>query len=200
MQTLAGAEDALYQHWEVPGKPLTVYLSRAVTGAILLAGARGLIPRRRAEVGGILLGTVTVAENVTVRVEACVELPCDHLFGPSYCLSESEKEPLRHSLAEYSPAAGPQIYAVGFYRTHTRRGLQLDADDLQLAELFPERADLVLLVKPRLLRASRAAFFCWGDAESRPETAAIEFSVPRHGSQDGRAMGRIGGFGEPLPA
>ncbi len=184
MQTLAGAEDALYLHWEVPGKPMAVYLSRAVTRAILLGGRRGLMPRRPPEVGGILLGTVTVAETVTIRIEARVELPCAHLFGPSYTLSEDEKETLRHTLAQYGPGAAGEMCAVGFYRTHTRRGLTLDSDDLQLAEFFPEGADLVLLIKRRMLRPGRAAFFFWDDAQTEPGVPAIEFSVPRRGSPD----------------
>ncbi len=184
MQTLAGAEDALYQHWEVPGKPMAVYLSRAVSGAILLEGRRGLMPRRRPEVGGILLGRVTVEETVTIRIEACIGIPCEHLFGPSYALSETEKQALRHAVLQYGSSAETELHAVGFYRTHTRRGFSVDSDDLQLAEFFPEGADLVLLIKPRLLRPSRAAFFFWEDAQTQPATAAIEFTVPRHGSGD----------------
>lgn len=184
MQTLASAEDALYQHWEVPGKPMAVYLSRAVSGAILLEGRRGLMPRRRPEVGGLLLGRVTVEETITIRIEACVELPCEHLFGPSYALSESEKQALRHALIQYGSGAEAEVCVVGFYRTHTRRGLGMDSDDLQLADFFPEGADLALLIKPRLLRQSRAAFFFWDDALAEPETAAIEFTIPRHGSRD----------------
>jgi len=184
MQTLAGAEDALYQHWEVPGKPIAVYLSRAVSGAILLEGRRGLMPRRRPEVGGILLGRVTVEETITIRIEACVELPCEHLFGPSYALSDSEKQALRHAVIQYGAVSEAEICVVGYYRTHTRRGLGLDGDDLQLADFFPEGADLALLIKPRLLRPSRAALFFWDDALADAQTPAIEFSIPRHGGQE----------------
>jgi hypothetical protein len=180
MQTLAGAVDALHRHWEVPGKPMAIDLSRDVTGAILLEAGRGLIPRRRAEVGGILLGVVEAGETVTVRVEACVELPCEHLFGPSYALSEIEKETLRHVLAQYAPGAGSELYAVGFYRTHTRRGLRLDSDDLLLADFFPDRADLALLVKPRYLRRSRAALLFW----EAPDSPAIQFSIGKHDKLD----------------
>jgi hypothetical protein len=184
MQTLAGAGAALYQRWEVPGKPMTVYLSRAVTGAILLEGKRGLVPRRRPEVGGILLGTVSVKDTVTVRIEACVELPCEHLFGPAYALSEDEKQALGHAIIQYSPGGDSEMCTVGFYRTHTRRGLSMDSDDLRLAEFFPEGADLVLLVKPRLLRRSRGALFFWEGAMAEPDSPAIAFTIPREGSRE----------------
>ena len=197
MQTLAGAEDALYQHWEVPGKPMTVYLSRAASGAILLEGRRGLIPRRRAEVGGILLGTVTVEETITIRIEACLQIPCEHLFGPSYTLSEDEKQALRHAVIRHGVGTETDIGVVGFYRTHTRRGLGLDSDDLQLADLFPEGADLALLIKPRLLRRSQAAFFFWEDARTEPQSAAIKFTVSGHGSRDLAAAQGV--FAPPEP-
>jgi hypothetical protein len=60
----------------------------------------------------------------------------------------------------------------------------MDSDDMQLAEFFPEGADLVLLIKPRLLRRSRGALFFWDDALSDLDTPAIEFSIPRHDSRD----------------
>lgn len=184
MQTLAGAEEALYQHWEVSGKPMAVYLSRAASGAILLEGRRGPMLRRRAEVGGILLGTVTVEERITIRIEACLQIACEHLFGPSYTLSEDEKQALRHAVIRHGVGSETDVRVVGFYRTHTRRGLALDSDDLQLADLFPEGADLALLIKPRLLRASKAAIFFWEDARTEPQSAAIHFTISAHGSRD----------------
>ena len=199
MQTLAGAEDALYQHWEVSGKPMAIYLSRAASGAILLEGKRGLMPRRRAEVGGILLGRVTVEGTITIRIEACLQIPCEHLFGPSYALSESEKQALRHAVIRHGVGAETDIRVVGFYRTHTRRGLALDSDDLQLADLFPEGADLVLLIKPRLMRRSKAAFFFWDDARTEPQSsAAIEFTIPRHRSRDIAAAQEVATLPEPV--
>jgi hypothetical protein len=200
MQTLAGAGEDLYQHWEVPGKPMAIDLSLGVVGAIFREGAGGLIRRRKPETGGILLGVVEVGETVTIKIEECVELPCEHLFGPSYSLSESEKEALRHALAQYAPGSGPGLYAVGFYRTHTRRGLRLDSDDLLLADFFPDRADLVLLVKPRRLLRSRAAFFFWEDGQVRPDAAAIAFSIPRRVKPGSGSTGEREGPPEPADA
>ena len=193
MQTLAVAEEALYQHWAVSGKPMAVYLSRAASGAILLEGRRGLIPRRRAEVGGILLGRVSVEDTITIRVEACLQIPCEHLFGPSYTLSESEKQALRHAVIRHGVGPETDIRVVGFYRTHTRRGLALDSDDMQLADLFPEGADLALLIKPRLLRPSQAAFFFW----TEPMSAAIKFTVSGHDSREFAAAQEVVALSEP---
>jgi hypothetical protein len=158
MQTLTGVTDTL--RLEVPGEQLTVAVARGLAGAILLQGKRGLVPRRRPEVGGILLGTVKTGATTAVEVEGFLQVPCEHLFGPSYSLSETDKESLRAAVAEYAPGRRRGIRAVGFYRTHTRRGLALDDEEMGLfADLFPDRVGMALLVKPRLLRRSHAALF-----------------------------------------
>jgi hypothetical protein len=158
MQTLTGVTDTL--RLEVPGERLTVAVARGLAGAILLQEKRGLVPRRRPEVGGILLGTVKTGATTAVEVEGFLQVPCEHLFGPSYSLSETDRESLRAAVAEYAPGHRRGIRAVGFYRTHRRRGLALDDEELGLfADLFPDRVGMALLVKPHLLRPSQAALF-----------------------------------------
>lgn len=187
MQTLAVAKDAL--RLEVPGEPMTIEVSRGLAKAILLQGTRGLIPQRRPEVGGILLGTVKAGATTAIEIEGCLEVPCEHLFGPSYALSEGDKEALRAAAAEYASSRRRGIRAVGFYRTHTRRGFALEAEEMELfSDLFPDRVGVALLVKPRLLRASRAALFLrdgsslefpvsGGDKNDAGEVAAEEDGV-----------------------
>ena len=54
-----------YFVWQVPGQPVAVHLSIDVVdrmGADILRGF-GLVPKRGAEVGGILIGTVTRASQ-----------------------------------------------------------------------------------------------------------------------------------------
>ena len=114
MQTLAVAKDAL--RLEVPGEPMTIEVSRGLAKAILLQGTRGLIPQRRPEVGGILLGTVKAGATTAIEIEGCLEVPCEHLFGPSYALSEGDKEALRAAAAEFENAlqgAGVPVLRAG---------------------------------------------------------------------------------------
>jgi hypothetical protein len=158
MQTLTGAEDDLHHHLEAEGMAIDV--SRDLAGAILAQGTRGPILRRRQEVGGILLGRVVEGDAVTVEIEGCLEVPCEHLFGASYSLSERDVGAVRAAAAEYRPGRRRGIQAVGFYRTHTRRGFAVDAEELELlSEMFPDRVGVALLVKPRLLRHGRAGLF-----------------------------------------
>src|SRR5258705_13109085 len=79
--------------WEVPGKPIAVHLSLDVVDHILPDVMRGFsaVPKRGAEVGGILLGTIERLDDKTiVHVEACEIVPCEYKHGPSYFLSEGD--------------------------------------------------------------------------------------------------------------
>jgi hypothetical protein len=178
MQTLAGAEDALHHHLEVEGMAIDV--SRDLANAILAQGTRGLMPRRRPEVGGILLGRVVDGDTIAVEIEGCVEVPCEHLLGASYSLSGGEAGAFRAAAAEYKPGRRRGIQAVGFYRTHTGRGFALEPEEVVLfSELFPDRVGVALLVKPRLLRPSRAGLF-FRDGSS------LEFRLSSPGGREAR--------------
>src|SRR6185312_1002535 len=49
---------------------------------------------------------------------------------------------------------------VGYYRSHTREGLALQAEDIQLLDqLFPSALQVALLVKPFATKPSVAGFF-----------------------------------------
>ncbi len=106
-----------------------------------------------------------------MQIEESLEIPCEHLFGPSYSLSGGDKEGLREVL-EHCRKDG-RLRPLGFYRTHTRPGLGLDADDLQLfPEFFPGELALALLAKRRAFGRRRAAFFIAG-------VQALEVALPR---------------------
>ncbi|HEX8984593.1 MAG TPA: hypothetical protein VF767_04150, partial [Bryobacteraceae bacterium] len=144
--------------WQAPGKRLSVHLSQTAVCDIVKSGRRR--SRRRQESGGVLLGLSERGEDgVRVKVERAVEVPSEHLFGPRYSLSEADKE-LLEEVVEESTRSRDGLTAVGFYRTHARKGLGLDQDDLALfEERFPGPDCVALVVKRRWLRPSRAGFF-----------------------------------------
>jgi len=122
-------------------------------------------------------------EDVTIRVEDFKKVPCEHLFGPAYSLSEGDKENLRTAL-QRAKSEG-RFFPVGFYRTHARRGYALDADDrLLFSEFFPDANDIALLVKRRAIRSNRAAFFLRGDGAGEPSPG---LEVALSGSQLGKS-------------
>jgi len=138
-----------YFVWQVPGQPVVVHLSIDVVdrmGADIMRGF-GLVPKRGAEVGGILIGTV---KSDTIRIDDFEPVPCTYARGPSYLLTDAE----RASFDEACQRRGSE--AVGYYRSHTRDGLALQPEDLQL---LARHFQLALLVRPFATKPSVAGFF-----------------------------------------
>src|ERR1700722_8163886 len=104
------------------------------------------------EVGGVLYGA---REGHRVSVLASAELPCEHAFGPGFLLSENDRQALTRLL---EPPAGLQT--VGWYRTHTRKGLDLDASDRELFDQFLAKEKVIgLVLKPSRRGPSSAALY-----------------------------------------
>jgi hypothetical protein len=121
----------------------------------------GSIPKRGAEVGGLLLGTLTKSLSSTVyRIEDFVDVPCAHKFGPSFVLSEEDQARLQDAVQDAArDARGYRV--LGLYRSHTRDGLFLAPEDQELLDRhFPAPDQIVLLVRPSAMKVSQAGFFC----------------------------------------
>jgi hypothetical protein len=183
METNARTEDtpSLYS-WQVPGKPISVHLSHQVIDRILLEAVRGLgsIPRRGAEIGGLLLGTAQRGEKLVVKIEDHCPVPCQHSFGPSYVLTEEEKRAFEAALESWQPSPSRALYAVGYYRSHTRENLGMSEEDLGLfSTYFADPAKVALVIKPRATGSSGAGFFFWEKGEIRSQSTYLEFPFDR---------------------
>ncbi len=149
-----------YFVWQAPGQPAVIHLSIDVVdrmSADILRGF-GAVPKRGAEVGGVLIGTVTrdnpAGDMKTIRIEDFEAVPCTYARGPSYLLTDAERvlfeEACRRRSAEI----------VGYYRSHTRDGLALQPEDIRLLDQFvPSTAQVALLVKPFATKPSIGGFF-----------------------------------------
>ena len=70
----------------------------------------------------------------------------------------------------------PETSVLGFYRSHLRPDLGLDAEDLSLIRTyFSDPYDVCLLVKPRDVGASSAGFFFWQDTQIHSRFSLLEF-------------------------
>ncbi len=179
--------------WEPPGKDVSIQIHFDVVDRLLADVMRGFgaVPRRGAEVGGILLGSAVLSDRLLVRIEDFEPIECDYRRGPSYLLSAEENQRLEASIEAQSPGADRQIYAVGFYRSHTREGLGLSPEDLELFERhFKNPTDIALLVKPFAARVSVGGFFFREGRQMQSEASWMEFPFRR---QD------LGG-GQPRPS
>ena len=63
-------------------------------GADIMRGF-GLVPKRGAEVGGILIGTI---KSDIIRIEDFEAVPCTYARGPSYLLTAAEQSVIRGSV------------------------------------------------------------------------------------------------------
>ncbi len=114
------------------------------------------VPKRGAEVGGILLGRVIAGSEPGIAVDDFFEIPCRHEFGPAYLLSDSELSLFAERVAG---RRGEAPVPVGYYRSHTREGLELGVEDQELlVRCFGGRPHLMLLLKPASTRLSTGAF------------------------------------------
>lgn len=145
-----------YFVWQAPGQPVVVHLSVDVVdrmGADILRGF-GAVPKRGAEVGGILLGTIEPGGVSTIRIEDFEAIPCTYARGPSYLLTQAERALFEETCRRR------RTEIVGYYRSHTRDGLALQPEDIQLLDqLFPAAAQVALLVKPFATKPGTAGFF-----------------------------------------
>jgi len=171
-----------YFVWEVPGKPVSIHLHLDVIDRMQADVIRGFaaVPRRGAEVGGILLGVIEPGPVSSVRIEDFEEVECEHKSGPSYVLSDEDRARFRAACDHWQPDEARPMYAVGFYRSHTRDSLALAPEDIELLdELLPSPGHVALLIKPYGGNKPSLAGFFFREDGVFPRAAALEFPFRR---------------------
>ena len=167
--------------WEVPGKWISIELSLEVVDRLQQDVVRGFgsLPRRGAEVGGILLGTVSAAGRV-VRVEDYQEIPIEYRRGPSYLLSEPDTKAFETELAQLGNNAASSARPIGYFRSHTRDVVGLAQEDLDLvSRYFPAPETIILLIRPFGTKPSTAGFYFKEDGQFQTGPPLLEFPFRR---------------------
>jgi hypothetical protein len=176
------AESPASYSWEVPGKPLAVRLDFGAVDRILSDVMQGFgsVPKRGAEVGGLLLGTVSQGDPVVVHVLDYEPILSEHARGPSYLLSPADESRLTAAIERHRGTNGGGKQVVGFVRSHTRDRLALNEDDLALFDKhFSDPHQVFLLVKPYAARASVGGFFFREEGRIRSDSSYLEFPFRR---------------------
>ncbi len=159
--------------WQVPGKPVAVHIPLAIIDrlSVELMRGYGANPKRSPEVGGVLIGSVQAGTPPIVRVEDFEIVPCQYRRGPSYTFTEEDCGPFE--------LAGTRPDGVGYFRTHTREGLSLGPEDVDLLDhFFAGEHTVALLVKPFATKVSQAGIFVRENG-SFPEMTPLEFPFRR---------------------
>ena len=176
-------ETSTFYTWEVPGKAISIRLDFGVLDEVLSEVMQGFgsVPKRGAEVGGLLLGRITEGEPRVVHIRDFAPVISEHARGPSYLLSEADEERLTAAVERWrEDPSNRDVHIVGIYRSQTRDGLGLSEDDLALFEKrFPGPGQVFLLVKPFATRASVGAFFFREGGSIRSGSSYLEFPFRR---------------------
>lgn len=179
-----------YYVWSPGGKSPEIRLDFDVIDRLNTEVMRGLgaVPRRGAEVGGLLLGSIDGGERTVVHIRDFEPISCEHKRGPSYLLSENDARGFAESVARWR-SDDSRLQVVGFCRSHTRDGLFLAPEDLELFDrYFDHPSQVVLLIRPFATKVARAGFFFRENGTIDPAATLLEFPFRRK---------ELGG---PLPA
>ena len=170
-----------YYVWEAPGQPVVVHLRLDVVDRLAAEIMRGFgaVPKRSAEVGGLLIGAIQNGYPAIVRVEDFEAVACAYRRGPSYLFTEEDGAAFADAFERWQPRVSPSAYAVGYFRSHTRDGFSLAAEDIELLDqFFPGPSQVALLVQPFATRVSVGGFFV-REHGVFPEATRLEFPLRR---------------------
>jgi len=161
--------------WQSPDGAAAAHVNLDAIDGILHECMRGMgaVPRRGAEVGGVLLGRVAhVGSKLMVTVETFESVPIEYKHGPSYLFSEADAELFRETMERLNAAGFPR--PVGFFRANTRDEMELGEEDVHtLEQYFADPDSVVLLIRPFTTKPSIAGFVLPRDGRfavgARPE-------------------------------
>ena len=162
--------------WEVAQKPVSVHLPYGVIDRLekeVVENFRSLTSRG-SEIGGLLLGAVVPGTPSVVTVEDFELIPCDYSRGPLYRLSDADMG--RFEYAVQQRQGETELVVVGYFRSHTRKGLSLDSEDVAFLEArFREPYQVALLVRPYATKASTAGIFIREGGTLNGDASYMEF-------------------------
>ncbi len=164
--------------WTVPGKRISIRLLVEIVDRLAaeVMDAFWAVPKRGAEIGGLLLGRKPL--DGTIIIEGYDLVPCEHQRGPSYRLSDHDHAEFGRAIERRS--CDPERQVIGYFRSHTRDGFELEEEDASLIRrYFADPSDIALLVKPFANSSCVAGFFTWEDGAIRLESSCLQFPFSR---------------------
>ena len=177
--------------WEVPQKPVSVRIPFSLIDRLEREAVESFrsLTSRGSEIGGLLVGDVAPGSPLVVSIADYELIACDYSRGPLYRLSDADLGRFEQAIQQRL-AAGRGI--AGFFRSHTRKGISLDGDDLAFFQArFRDPHHIALLVRPFATKASTAGIFIWENGKVNGEASCLEFPF---------RSGELGAGHVPAPA
>jgi proteasome lid subunit RPN8/RPN11 len=156
--------------WTAAGCPFTIAYAARMLDDIRagIVEAFYAVPRGGVEIGGVLLGKY---EGTRLSISGYAPVECEHLFGPSFTLSQNDQKNLEELLLK-PPGDGEGLEPVGWYHSHTRSEIFLSEADLDIyRRYFPKPWQVALVLRPSMLYPTRAGFF-FREADGAVHSAA----------------------------
>src|SRR5450759_131916 len=161
--------------WEIPQKPVSVRIPFSLIDRLEREAVENFrsLTSRGSEIGGLLVGDVAPGNPLVVSIADYDLIPCDYSRGPLYRLSDADMGRFEQAIQQRL-AAGRGV--AGFFRSHTRKGISLDTDDLAFFQArFRDPHHIALLVRPFATKASTAGIFIWENGKVNGEASCLEF-------------------------
>ena len=171
---LQNASSPLYL-WEVPQKPVSVRIPFSLIDRLERDAVESFrsLTSRGSEIGGLLVGDVSPGSPLVVSIADYDLIACDYSRGPLYRLSDADMGRFEQAIQQRL-ASGRGV--AGFFRSHTRKGISLDADDLTFFQArFRDPHQIALLVRPFATKASTAGIFIWENGKVNGDASCLEF-------------------------
>lgn len=145
--------------WAPASSPVSIEYSLDLMSKIrdhVIVGFHRLA-KRGIECGGILFGT---REGRRIVLREIREIRCEYKNGPSFVLSEADREALARQLSPDYDAALAGLVPVGFYVSHTKDDVAATERDLAIFDqFFRSPWQVMLILRPARQGAVRGGFF-----------------------------------------
>lgn len=179
----SGAQSS-YFIWEPPARDIAILLNLDLVERL----QRMIQESPDQEIGGVLLGHCdnegrTQGRRVVV-VDNFQPVASEHLRAPAYSLSKHDLKEL-HGVLSHTEASEGTV-AVGFFRSHLRKGLYLDEADFSLfQEHFSSPCAVFLAARPEKNGVPTAGFFFWEEETLQRRSSYVTFPLDREKLQAG---------------
>ena len=161
--------------WEVPQKPVTVRIPFPLIDRLEREAVESFrsLTSRGSEIGGVLLGSVSPGNPAVISIDDYELIACDYSRRPLYRLSDADMDRFARAIGQHT-AEG--VAVLGFFRSHTRKALSMDAEDVTLFDTqFPAPHHIALLIRPFATKASVAGIFIRENGAVHTEASYREF-------------------------
>ena len=128
--------------------------------------------------GGILLGTVDLADQWSITVKDFTPVICEHRRDGRSTFLDCPAQCFKNAIRRANQSTKNNRTIVGYYRSHTRSEFGLEKEDHDLAKkYFAKEARFLLLVKPTPASYATGVFYLSLEGQLDPERSSVEFPI-----------------------